>query len=147
MPSTRYTIKAPNAVIVDSSVWIDYFNNIDNSYTKCLDNLLSTASICITDIILMEVLRGFREDKHFAQALHLLSALVCFEIVDKQKAIRYTNYYRLLRKKGVTIRKSNDVMIAGFCIDNQIPLLFSDKDFIPFVSHLGLLSALDIKSH
>lgn len=147
MPSPHYALNAPNTVIVDSSVWIDYFKNLYNPYTKCLDNLLSTASIGMTDIILMEVLRGFREDKHFTQALNLLSPLICFEIVDKQKALRYADYYRQLRKKGITIRKSNDVMIAGYCIDNQIPLLFSDKDFVPFVKYLGLVPALDMKFH
>ncbi len=145
MPSTHYTIDASNTVIVDSSVWIDYFKKIDNRSTECLDTLLSAASIGITDIILMEVLRGFREDKHFNQALSLLSPLICFEIVDKPKALRYANYYRQLRKKGITIRKSNDVMIAGYCIDNQTPLLFNDKDFLPFVEHLGLIPVL--KSH
>ena len=134
-------------IIVDSSVWIDYFNGIVTVHTDLLDTLLSQSKIGITDIILMEVLQGFREDKHYTQAFSALNMLACYDILGKDNAIRYVSYYRQLRKKGITIRKSNDVMIAGFCIDSQIPLLFSDKDFDPFVEHLGLLSALDIEAH
>ena len=131
-------------IIVDSSVWIDYFNGIVTAHTDLLDTLLSQSKISITDIILMEVLQGFREDKYYTQAFSALNMLACYDILGKDNAIRYVSYYRQLRKKGITIRKSNDVMIAGFCIDAQIPLLFSDKDFDPFVKHLGLISALDI---
>ena len=134
-------------IIVDSSVWIDYFDGIVTVHTDLLDSLLSQSKIGITDIILMEVLQGFREDKHYSQAFSALNTLTCYDILGKNNAIRYVSYYRELRKKGITIRKSNDVMIAGFCIDSQIPLLFSDKDFAPFVKHLGLISALDIKAH
>ena len=134
-------------IIVDSSVWIDYFNGIVTAHTDLLDSLLSQSKISITDIILMEVLQGFREDKHYSQAFSALNMLACYDILGKDNAVRYVSYYRQLRKKGITIRKSNDVMIAGFCIDAQIPLLFSDKDFDPFVKHLGLISALDIKAH
>ncbi len=133
--------------IVDSSVWIDYFNGIVTAHTDLLDSLLSQSKVGITDIILMEVLQGFREDKHYSQAFLALNTLACYNILGKDNAVRYVSYYRQLRKKGITIRKSNDVMIAGFCIDSQIPLLFSDKDFAPFVEHLGLFSALDIKAH
>ncbi|WP_367105508.1 PIN domain nuclease [uncultured Psychrobacter sp.] len=134
-------------IIVDSSVWIDYFNGIVTPHTDRLDTLLSQAKIGITDVILMEVLQGFKEDKHYSQAFSALNTLFCYDILGKDNAIRYVSYYRQLRKKGITIRKSNDVMIAGFCIDSQIPLLFSDKDFDPFVEHLGLISALDLKAH
>ena len=134
-------------IIVDSSVWIDYFNGIVTAHTDLLDSLLSQSKISITDIILMEVLQGFREDKHYSQAFSALNMLACYDILGKDNAVRYVSYYRQLCKKGITIRKSNDVMIAGFCIDAQIPLLFSDKDFDPFVKHLGLISALDIKAH
>ena len=134
-------------IIVDSSVWIDYFNGIVTPHTDLLDTLLSQSKIGITDVILMEVLQGFKEDKHYSQAFSALNTLACYNILGKDNAIRYVSYYRQLRKKGLTIRKSNDVMIAGFCIDTQIPLLFSDKDFNPFVKHLGLISALDIKAY
>ncbi|HCI76868.1 MULTISPECIES: PIN domain nuclease [unclassified Psychrobacter] len=134
-------------IIVDSSVWIDYFNGIVTAHTDLLDTLLSQSKVGITDIILMEVLQGFKEDKHYTQAFSALNKLACYDILGKDNAVRYVSYYRKLRKKGITIRKSNDVMIAGFCIDTQIPLLFSDKDFAPFVKHLGLISALELKAH
>ena len=128
-------------VIVDSSVWIDYFSQLSTPHTDRLDNLLLSHEVGITDVILLEVLQGFREDKAYALAASLLSELTCFEIMDKQKALRYVDYYRQLRKKGITIRKSNDVMIAGYCIDHSLPLLFRDRDFVPFVQYLGLISA------
>jgi len=127
-------------VIVDSSVWIDYFSQISTPHTDRLDSLLLGTEVAITDVILLEVLQGFRNDKAYMQAASLLSELTCFEIMDKQKALRYVDYYRQLRKKGITIRKSNDVMIAGYCIDHKLPLLFRDKDFLPFVQYLGLAS-------
>lgn len=139
--------KIAPTTIVDSSVWIDYFNGIVTVHTDLLDTLLSQSKIGITDIILMEVLQGFREDKHYSQAFSALNTLTCYDILGKGNAVRYVSYYRQLRKKGITIRKSNDVMIAGFCIDSQTPLLFSDKDFNPFVKHLGLLTALDTTAH
>ena len=127
-------------VIVDSSVWIDYFSQCSTPHTDRLDSLLLSHEVGITDVILLEVLQGFRDDKAYALAASLLSELTCFEIMDKQKALRYVEYYRQLRKRGITIRKSNDVMIAGYCIDHNLPLLFRDKDFLPFVQYLDLLS-------
>ena len=132
-----------NVIVVDSSVWIVYFSGRDSAQTDLLDALLVDGHVGITDVILLEVLQGFRHNKEHDEALNLLSSLTCFEIMDKQKALRYVDYYRQLRKKGITIRKSNDVMIAGYCIDHKFPLLFRDKDFLPFVQHLGLVSATD----
>lgn len=140
-------INQPTPIIVDSSVWIDYFNGTLTPHTNFLDTYLSQAKIAITDIIFMEVLQGFRQDKDYSQALSALNVFTCYEIMNKANALRYVNYYRQLRKKGITIRKSNDVMIAGFCIDNTLPLLFCDRDFQPFVNHLNLIAALDVIQH
>lgn len=113
-------------IIVDTSVWIDYFNGKDTAHC---------------DVILMEILQGFKDDKDYLSAKSALLKLPIFNIINKDNAIIYADYYRTLRKQGITIRKSNTMMIAGFCIQNQLPLLFSDRDFWPFCEQLGLKSA------
>ena len=125
-------------ILVDSSVWIDFFNGRETTETNLLDEALSTDTICIGDIILTEVLQGFRSDKDYRVARELLLELPIFQITTPELALIGADYYRALRKKGITVRKSVDNWIATFCIENQLPLLFSDKDFNPFVEHLNL---------
>ena len=128
-------------ILVDSSVWIDYFQGKSKHETRVLDGLLGTEPIVIGDLILTEVLQGFRADKDFRTARRLLSAFPVHDMLGKQMALKSAENFRALRKRGVTIRKTADVIIASYCIENKIPLLFSDRDFRPFVDHLGLLSA------
>jgi predicted nucleic acid-binding protein len=129
-------------IIADTGIWIDYFNGVINLYSNRLDQALQDEQVALTDIILMEILQGFRSEKEYSRAKTALSALPCFEILGVKNALRYTEYYRTLRKQGITIRKNNDVMIAGFCIVQRIPLLFNDRDFEPFVKYLGLQTVL-----
>ena len=128
-------------IIVDSSVWIDYFNGRDTAETIQLDLLLGIKPIAIGDLILTEVLQGFRNDQDYKIAKNLLTSLTILELLGEKIALKSADNYRTLRKQGITIRKTADVIIASFCIENNLPLLFSDKDFIPFVMHLKLLSA------
>lgn len=125
-------------IVVDSSVWIDYFNGVDNPYVAKLDALLGVELIAIGDIILTEILQGFQSDKDFKTAKFILLGLAVFDMLGQQNAITAAENYRYLRKKGITIRKTIDCMIATFCIQNNHELLFRDKDFQPFVEHLGL---------
>jgi len=125
-------------ILVDSSVWIDYFNGRDTDETRFLDGALSTDTICIGDIILAEVLQGFRSDKDYRLARELLMELPLFQIMTPDLALVAADNYRSLRKKGFTIRKSVDNWIATFCIENKVPLLFSDKDFQPYVEVMDL---------
>ena len=131
-------------IMVDSSVWIDYFNGRDTPETAQLDLLLGVEPIAIGDIILTEVLQGFRDDKDYKIAKNLLTSLTIFELLGEKMALKSADNYRQLRKQGITIRKTTDVIIASFCIENNLPLLFSDKDFIPFVKYLKLISAYPI---
>ncbi len=124
--------------LVDSSVWIDYFNGVDNPYTAKLDSLLGVELIAIGDIILTEVLQGFQNDKDFKTAKSALLSLTVFDMLRQNNALASAENYRFLRKKGITVRKTLDCMIATFCIQNVHHLLFCDKDFQPFVEHLGL---------
>ncbi|MDL1985546.1 MAG: PIN domain nuclease [Deltaproteobacteria bacterium] len=125
-------------ILVDSSVWIDYFNGLRNWQTNLLDDLLSTVSILIGDLILAEVLQGFRSDDDFEAAKTCLNILPFREIGGYKIALQSAQNYRLLRKKGVTVRKTIDVMIGTFCISEGITLLHNDRDFEPMVSHLSL---------
>lgn len=128
-------------IMVDSSVWIDYFTGANNKQTEILDNNLGQQHIAIGDLVLTEVLQGFRHDKDYNTAKSLFEELTLFELLGKEMASKSAGNFRALRKKGITIRKTADVIIASFCIDRSIPLLFSDKDFKPFVKHLGLIEA------
>ena len=129
-------------ILVDSSVWIDYFNGLDTEETAFLDAALSTESIGLGDLILAEVLQGFRADRDFLQAQALLTGLPIYQMMSPELALIGAGNYRKLRKRGVSVRKSVDVWIATFCIENSVPLLFSDRDFLPFVRYLNLASPI-----
>jgi len=125
-------------ILVDSSVWIDYFNGTSNPQTTILDSLLGVEPIAIGDVILTEILQGFRNDTDFKTAKGVLLNLTIFEMLGQKNAIVAAENYRTLRKKGITVRKTIDCMISTFCIENNHALLFSDKGYQPFVEHLGL---------
>ena len=127
-------------VIVDSSVWIDYINRNDTVQTGILQGLLGFEQLGIGDIILTEVLQGFRSDRDYRRTRRGLSAFHAFEMLGAENAILSAENYRWLRKRGITIRRTTDVMIATFCIEEGHQLLFSDVDFEPFVEHLGLVA-------
>lgn len=128
-------------ILVDSSVWIDFFCGNDSPETQILDKTLGNRAVAVGDLILIEVLQGFRNDKDYTTAKRLMEELTVFNLLGKDMAIKGAENFRKLRKKGITIRKTADVIIASFCIEHHIPLLFSDKDFKPFVSQLGLVEA------
>lgn len=125
-------------ILVDTSVWVDYFNGIKNEFTDTLDSALEEGTVAIGDLIFLEILQGFKNDKDFRKAKNILESLDQYEMFGHAMALKCAENYRVLRKKGITIRKTTDVIIATFCIENQLPLLFSDRDFIPFVDKLGL---------
>ena len=125
-------------ILVDSGVWIDYFIGIENKQANTLNDTLGSRPVAVGDLILTEVLQGFRNDKDYKNAKSLFNDLTIFDLVGRNIAIKSADNFRLLRKKGITIRKPVDVIIATFCIEEKLPLLFTDKDFKPFVKHLGL---------
>ena len=128
-------------IMVDSSVWIDFFNGVENVETNKLDEMLGLEEIATGDLIITEVLQGFRSDKDFKTAKNILTSLTVFEMLGEKLAIKSASNFRKLRKSGITVRKTPDVIIATFCIENKLPLLFTDKDFVPFVDYLKLRSA------
>ena len=125
-------------ILVDTSVWIDYFNGNDNKYTEYLDGALIEGNVALGDLIFLEILQGIRENKEYKRLKSLLGRLDQYTLFDKDMVAHCADHYRSLRKKGITIRKTADVIIATFCIQNHIPLLYTDKDFDPFVNHLKL---------
>ena len=125
-------------IVVDSGVWIDYFNGMESTAADRLDELLGVTRVAVGDIILAEVLQGFRDDAQYKVAKQTLTSLPVFEMLGQAIAIRSAENYRSLRARGITIRKTLDVVIATYCIEHAIPLLFENKDFLPFVQHLGL---------
>jgi predicted nucleic acid-binding protein len=125
-------------IFVDSSVWIDYFNGCHSKQTDWLDNVLGRKLLIIGDLVLTEVLQGFRVDHDYRMAKKLLTSLKVLSLLDKDLAVRSAENFRFLRKRGITVRKTNDVIIATFCIEKKFHLLHSDRGFLPFVEHLGL---------
>jgi predicted nucleic acid-binding protein len=125
-------------ILVDSSVWIDYFNGEINPQTEWLDSVLGKIIIITGDLILTEVLQGFKNDRDFQEAKELLSKFSLMELLGEELAAKSAENYRILRKKGVTVNKAIDVMIGTFCIHYDIELLHDDQDFDPLVKHLGL---------
>lgn len=125
-------------ILVDSSVWIDYFLGHDTHQVEILDRSLGVRSVGIGDLVLTEVLQGFRADKDYRIARSIMDELTVFNMLGKEMAVKSAANFRKLRKKGITIRKTADVIIATYCIEHSLPLLFSDKDFKPFVRYLEL---------
>ena len=129
-------------ILVDSSVWIDYFRGVATARTDRLDGLLGVEPLAIGDLILTEVLQGFTAERDFEQALRLLASLTLVEIGGQDLAVQAARNFRTLRGHGVTVRKTIDTLIATRCIEDDLLLLYSDRDFEPFVAHLGLKSAM-----
>jgi len=128
--------------LVDSSVWIDYFRGAASPQAEKLDMLLGAEPIATGDLCLTEVLQGFGSEREFTQASNLLTSLLIVDLGGKDIAIQAARNFRALRAKGVTVRKTIDTVIATRCIESGFTLLYSDRDFDPFVEHLGLRSAL-----
>ncbi|CAN5433882.1 PIN domain nuclease [soil metagenome] len=130
-------------ILVDSSVWIDYFRGDVTPECDRLDALLGRTPLVIGDLILTEVLQGFTAERDFKRALAILDALEVVEIGGREAALAAARNYRTLRALGITVRKTIDTLIATRCILDGIMLLYSDRDFDPFVRHLGLASAME----
>jgi predicted nucleic acid-binding protein len=125
-------------ILVDSSVWIDYFNGAATPQADKLDGLLGREPLAIGDLILTEVLQGFDKDRDFVKARRLLTPFMIVQIGGPEIAIVAAQNFRYLRKRGVTVRNTIDTIIATRCIQSGYYLLHSDRDFEPFVQHLGL---------
>jgi predicted nucleic acid-binding protein len=125
-------------ILVDSSVWIDYFKGAITAQTERLDALLGREPLAIGDLILTEVLQGFDNERDFNAARNMLTSLTVVELGGQQVAIQAAKNFRALRRLGVTVRKTIDAVIATRCIESGFDLLHNDRDFDPFAKHLRL---------
>jgi predicted nucleic acid-binding protein len=126
-------------LIVDSTVWVDYFNGATNPQTDYLHQIVDKTPILIGDLILAEVLQGFRDDTNFETARRIFGKFMQVEMVGTELALQSARNYRLLlRRKGITVRKTIGSLIATYCIENEHDLLHNDNDFDGYEKHLGL---------
>jgi len=129
-------------ILVDSSVWIDYFRGTRTPETDRLDTLLGNEPVATGDLILAEVLQGFGSAQDFNRGKELLTSLPILALVGSDIAVQAAKNFRTLRAHGITVRKTIDTLIATHCIEKGLTLLYSDRDFDPFVEHLGLRTDL-----
>ena len=127
-------------ILVDSSVWIDYFNGTATGPAEKLDRLLGREELAIGDLMLTEVLQGFALEREFRAAERMLASFQVVDVGGREIAIQAARNFRFLRRMGVTVRKTIDTLIATRCIESGYPLLYDDRDFDPFVEYLGLRS-------
>lgn len=129
-------------ILADSSVWIDHFRDVETPASAMLAVLLAEGSVATADLVIVEVLQGIDKNREFDRVLRLFKQLDLIIISDEVIAIEAARNFRRLRSLGITVRKTIDTLIATRCIQDGHTLLYSDRDFDPFVEHLGLESVL-----
>lgn len=130
--------EAEHVILVDTSVWIDFFRNTPTRQAEWLDRNLGVEELAIGDLILAEVLQGFETDRGFKEAQRLLGRLDQIVIGGLELAVEAARNYRKLRSAGVTVRGTVDVFIATRCLVDGLVLLHANRDFDAFEKHLGL---------
>ena len=125
-------------ILVDSSVWIDYFRSADTPQVALLDSLLGSSPVAVGDLIAAEVLQGVRDEREYQLVKDTMDAFEHIDLAGYSLAIKASENYRTLRSMGITIRKTIDTLIATRCIEDGLTLLHADRDFLPFVENLGL---------
>ena len=125
-------------IVVDSSVWISALRGVPNEATRKLISGIDTDQILVGDLILLELLRGARTESEASRLERYLRPFTLVEMLNVPTAVKAAANYRLLRRRGITIRSSIDVIIGTFCIESGHSLLQNDRDFLPMAEHLGL---------
>lgn len=125
-------------ILVDSSVWIDHWNQRNTPQVRLLREAVFDEGLIVADLVMMEVLQGFRTPRESRLAHEVFLSFDIVTIGGAEQATRSAQNYQYLRQRGFTIRSSIDCLIATYCIDQRIPLLHTDRDFAPFAEHLGL---------
>lgn len=131
-------------ILVDSSVWIDYFSAADTPQVALLDSYFGRTRIAVGDLIAAEVLQGIRDDRQFRAVRKVFDSFTRLDLCGYDLALKAAENYRVLRNKGITVRKTIDTLIATRCIEASLTLLHADRDFTPFAMHLGLREAYPI---
>jgi predicted nucleic acid-binding protein len=125
-------------ILVDTSVWIDYFNGNKSWQTSLLDDLLGSSVLATGDLILAELLQGLASEADARKALQWLEPLEFFEMAGRGVAVESARNHRLLRRRGVTVRKTMDMLIGTCCLMRGLDLLHDDRDFDVMARNLGL---------
>ena len=125
-------------ILVDSSVWIDYFRNADTPQVELLDGIFGRTPLAVGDLIAAEVLQGVQDAREFNLVRKTLDAFTQIDLGGHDIAVKAARNFRILRAKGITVRKTIDSIIATRCIEDGLTLLHNDRDFIPFHMHFGL---------
>ena len=128
-------------ILVDSSVWIAHLRGSSTPATAKLEAAVTTEPILVGDLILLEVLQGARDERAAARIERGLRRFEVVPLLDADLAPRAARNYRRLRDMGITIRKTNDIIIGTFCIERGCSLLHDDRDFVAMEEHLGLVAA------
>ena len=128
-------------ILVDSSVWIDYFRSAETPQVVLLDSLLGHSPLAVGDLIAAEVLQGIDDEQQFNRVKKVLDAFEHIDLAGYDLAVKASENYRVLRSMGITIRKTIDTLIATRCIEDGLILLHADRDFLPFGQYLGLKMA------
>jgi predicted nucleic acid-binding protein len=126
-------------IVVDSSVWIDFLNGRKASHVERLRTALGVDEIIVGDLMLCEVLQGLGSEKDARQVESLLRRFEVVPMAGEAIAVSAARHFRSLRRRGITIRKTIDLLIGTWCIENRVPLLHNDSDFKPMARHLGLM--------
>lgn len=125
-------------ILVDTSVWIDFFNGIKSREADIIVEYISHSyPVFLCPVIFQEILQGFKSDRDYNKSKELLLEFPFILSNPIEAAIGAANLYRSLRKKGITIRKSNDCLIAFYAISHSIPILFKDRDFSIINKHIS----------
>jgi len=125
-------------IAVDSSTWIGHFRRGESNSVRVLHSLFGETELLVGDIVLLEILQGARDEAHAVRIARELNAFNIVRMLDEEIAVQAAHNYRALRGKGVTIRKTVDLVIGTFCIEHGHTLLHDDRDFEPMRMHLGL---------
>lgn len=128
-------------ILVDTSVWIDFLQGRRTAATARLPDLIDADAVAIGDLILCEILQGAENDRAAADLERLFGNLPFFALAGHVIAVKAAANDRTLRAAGATVRKTIDMLIGTFCIENRMPLLHADRDFEPMERHLGLIRA------
>jgi predicted nucleic acid-binding protein len=125
-------------ILVDSSVWVDYFRSADTPQVALLDSMFGRSRLAVGDLVAAEVLQGVRDDREYKLVKRTFDAFTHIDLCDYDLALKASENYRILRARGITVRKTIDTLIATRCIEDGLTLLHADRDFVPFVDYLGL---------
>lgn len=131
-------------IVADTSVWIDYVNGVLAPHTTLLDHELQYSRIVTGDLIIVEFLQGFRNENDMKRAKEIMEKLEYYDFVGKENAVKAAQNFRKLRSKGITVRKTIDVLIATFCIESRFELIHNDRDYDPMEKYLGLMVKKEI---